>query len=788
MGFTGIEYNTEQSDIERLLQSVDRPGDYCVHSKLVSPMPRLEVKRVGTVAFPVQPAQVRALIEVAERAPYGKGPSTVLDTSVRNCWQIDSAAIRLGGQGWTVAFTTIMEQVSGGLGCPSARLEARPYKLLVYEPGGFFTPHRDTEKEVGMVGTLVVALPTEGAGGELVVRHKDREQVIDMCVSDPSLLAYAAFYADCTHETRALRKGHRVALVFNLILREPSNSGLLRAPDFTDHANAISSLLRAWSAHALSGAKIVWLLDHDYSSAGLSFATLKGTDAVVGRTLAIATERADCSLHAAIVQISEYGSGEYGWYGDDVDDVAMGEVENWECALEGWIAPDDSRPDYGKIPLLDRELLPDGALEDADPDEKRVEEASGNAGVSVQHVYRKAALVVWPRAEAVQTLARGSILGAIEYVESRLVMTDGKDAPMEDPRALGQQLIDAWTQEGSRGWRYDPRGECVRKMIAVLVKISDPDLTLRFLTTGAVRAYSGGENGELVAAATQVGATRMASFLPDLVRTNVPRHPENLLNLLWRLKEAHSECGRDEWHELLATSVVEALLALPRALSPAPANERPWDLPKPKSLNAQAICDLFSLTHQFGLEPQAMSTVRMLSAHTAHATPDRAIPQALAMMRDRNTSLSESRAYQALWRHASAFLVRRSGSPPEEPRNWLIDARLECNCRGCIQLQAFCNNPEITETKIAVAQSERAHLRHKIDGLKLDIDYVTERQGRPYRLVCSKNRASYMRRLSQYADDIEHMKVLIRNLPSGTMRDAPSSELKRLQMATGWLT
>lgn len=189
-------------------------------------MPRLEVKRVGTVAFPVQPAQVRALIEVAERAPYGKGPSTVLDTSVRNCWQIDSAAIRLGGQGWTVAFTTIMEQVSGGLGCPSERLEARPYKLLVYEPGGFFTPHRDTEKEVGMVGTLVVALPTEGAGGELVVRHKDREQVIDMCVSDPSLLAYAAFYADCTHETRALRKGHRVALVFNLILREPGNSAL----------------------------------------------------------------------------------------------------------------------------------------------------------------------------------------------------------------------------------------------------------------------------------------------------------------------------------------------------------------------------------------------------------------------------------------------------------------------------------------------------------------------------------------------------------------------------------
>ena len=787
MGFTGIKYNTEQRDIEELLESVDRPGDYCVHSKLVSPMPRLDVRHVGTVAFPVQPAQVRSLVEVAERAPYGKGPETVLDTSVRDCWQIDSAAIRLGGQGWTGAFRTILEQVSGGLGCPSERLEARPYKLLVYEPGGFFTPHRDTEKEVGMVGTLVISLPTEGAGGELVVRHKDREQVIDMCVSDPSVLAYAAFYADCTHETRPLQKGHRVALVFNLILRGPGDSGLLRAPDYTEHATAISSSLRAWSGDAPSGAKIVWLLDHDYSTAGLSFATLKGTDAVVARTLASAANRADCLLHAAIVQISEYGSGEYGWYDDDVDDVPMGEVEDWDCSLDGWIAPDDSRPNYGEIPLLNGELLPDGALANADPDERRVEEASGNAGVNVEHVYRKAALVVWPRAGTIQALARGSILGAIEYIQSRLAVTVGRNGPHEGPTVLGEQLIDAWTQEGTRGWRYDPRGECVRKMIAVLVKISDPDLTVRFLTAAAVRAYSGVENGELIAAARQVGAVRMAGFLPDLVRTNVPRHPETVLNLLWGLKETHCDSGCGEWRELLATSVAEALLALPRALSPQPVKERPWEAPEPKSLDAQAICDLFSLTHRFELEPQAMGTVRMISTHPNQATPDRTIPQALALMRDRNTSLAESRVYQALWRHASAFLLSRSGSPPEEPRNWLIDARVECNCSGCIQLKAFCNSPKIKETKIAVAQSERAHLRRKIDDLKLDIDYVTERKGRPYRLVCLKNRASHKRRLAEYAEDIKHMRVLIRSVPSGTMSDARSSELNRLRMATARL-
>ena len=114
MGFTQIEYNTDQSEIEQLLKSLDRPGDYCVHSKLVSPMPLLQVDEMGTVAFPVQEAQVRSLIGVAQRAPYGKGPDTVLDTSVRDCWQIDSSAFELGGQGWAQSFKVIMQQVSDG--------------------------------------------------------------------------------------------------------------------------------------------------------------------------------------------------------------------------------------------------------------------------------------------------------------------------------------------------------------------------------------------------------------------------------------------------------------------------------------------------------------------------------------------------------------------------------------------------------------------------------------------------------------------------------------------------
>ena len=785
MGFTNIEYNTEQKDIEELLQSLDRPGDYCVHSELISPMPLLQVERVGTVAFPVQEAQVRALLEVAERAPYGKGPETVLDTSVRDCWQIDSSKFHMGGRGWSESFKTIMAAVSDGLGCPSERLDARPYKLLVYEPGGFFTAHRDTEKQAGMVGTLVVSLPAEGAGGELVVRHGDRESVIDMCVSDPSMLSYAAFYADCTHETRPVRAGHRVALVFNLVLYGAGAPKLARAPDFAEQAEAISTSLRVWARNAQSGAKIVWLLDHDYSTAGLSFATLKGKDAVVARTLTTAAEQAACSLHAAIVHITEYGSADYGWYDDDDDLewVEMGEVHDWECGLEGWVSVDDSKPAYGRLPLLDGELLPDGALVDADPDDKRVEEASGNAGVSVEHVYRMAALVVWPQDKSVETLARGSILGAIEYVDSGLAAIDDDASGMEFRKALGEQLINAWDDEASRAWRYDPRGEAMRRMTAILVRISDPGLTMRFLNSHSIRGYSGIENRELVAAAGLVGADSMTGFLPEFVDTNIPRHPNNVLNLLWELQETCCDAGSSDWRELLSRVTISAIEHLPLAFKPPRENEESWNRREPKSLCDQAVCDLFSLTDQFKLVSNAAGAVRLIAKHPSEVSPDRTIPQALTKMRKRSRSLAGSQAYEALWRQATAFLLHRSSSVPQEPRNWFIDAQLGCDCRGCVQLQAFCRNPASQQTKIAVAQSERQHLRDKIKRLVLDIDYETERKGRPYRLVCSKNRNSHQRRLAQYADDIDHMNLLIACPPSSGTDDYRGSEVEQLQVA-----
>lgn len=100
MGVRGIEYGRKLERLEDLIRAIDRPGNYCVGGRLYAPMPRVLVEGVGELSFPVPEAQIAALVDAAERAPYGKGTETLVDTSVRDCWQIGAGSVELAGRAW----------------------------------------------------------------------------------------------------------------------------------------------------------------------------------------------------------------------------------------------------------------------------------------------------------------------------------------------------------------------------------------------------------------------------------------------------------------------------------------------------------------------------------------------------------------------------------------------------------------------------------------------------------------------------------------------------------------
>lgn len=112
--------------------------------------PGLRISGVGTLPLPLLlPELAQQITSLATKSPFGKGPDTLVDESVRKSWQIDPAKVSFDNPLFHDAIQTLAQNAA--IGVPEeVGVEAILYKMLMYEPGGFFKKHRDTEKEDGM--------------------------------------------------------------------------------------------------------------------------------------------------------------------------------------------------------------------------------------------------------------------------------------------------------------------------------------------------------------------------------------------------------------------------------------------------------------------------------------------------------------------------------------------------------------------------------------------------------------------------------------------------------------
>ena len=827
MGIQGIEYGHEHERLEQLLRGIKGPGDYCVGGRLFAPMPRVLVDGAGELSFPIPDVQIRGLIAAAERAPYGKGTETLVDTSVRDCWQIDAAQVRLAGRAWPDTFAKVMGLVAEGLGLSTERLEAELYKLLIYRPGGFFAEHRDTEKVPGMVATLSLSLPTPGAGGELVVRHGGREEAFDLSAGEPSELSFAAFYADCLHEIRPLAEGHRVTLVFSLFLR--SSVDPPGPPDYSDLAGAVAECLVRWRDEGVTD-KLVWLLNHEYSEGGLSFDTLKNADASVARVLADAADRADCELHAAVLRIEEVGSPRYeslthgwsrgfDWGWDEHVDVGPeadmdGVHDRWE-ALDGWVAPDGSHPPFGEIPMNALELLPQGGLDDAEPDDRRFRGSTGNTGPTLQFFYRLAALVVWPRELTVDIAASGSIDQAVAWVETQCApVGDGRDGDggwagagaselAGDPRGgrireLLGRLTGLWPIGDGAGGQQDRAG-----MLRLLRTTGEGEVAADFLDRVVMANYDGSENEALAAVLPVIGPAEAGEILPSFVEEHLPRRFKDVVELLV-LADAACAGSDSAWRQVLRATVAAALSGLGPALQTEsemrPGEDDDWvrnrwlqfrtpvgRAPHDEWIDHTAVSGLLVLAHRVGLGDEAAAAADAFGDHPDIVTPDRMVPAALELMHKQDT-LAATAAYGVLWRQAADFLLKRSSTVPGDPTDWTIAADIPCECELCARLRAFCRDPWKREERFKVRQDLREHLQRVIERRRLSMHCKIVRVGSPYTLVCTKNRAGHERRLLEYAEDLRCMGALLMAMPEGEGREVATGRAEQLGEALQSLT
>jgi hypothetical protein len=748
------------SKLPKLLRGVNRSGDFYVTGTAEFFAPQLEVEDIGVISLPLLPPQAKQLLEAAERAPRGDGEQPLYDESVRLTWQTDGERVRLTGRRWEQSLQQIVQRTAEGLGV-NAPVQAELYKLLIYCEGDFFVGPRDTEKAPGAFATLVIVPPSIYTGGELLIRLHEREVELDLKRDDPSDVAFAAFYADCAHEARPITSGCRLALIYNL--RRAGKGLQPKPPDYRSEQDRIAELLRRWAAAKGkpgdgSPEKLVYPLEHAYTSAELSFDALKGADAAMVPVLAGAAESAACDLHLALVTIVESGVAEYtdscgsrwGRY-DDGEGLEAGDVvERW-ASLSNLIGFGGGSAPLSEIPLEDAELCPPGAFDDLEAADIEFHEATGDAGATFERAYRSGAFVLWPRKRRLAILNQGGLRVTLSYL-SELVerwASGGGDrlAPeWREADELSGHMLGSWKAQSWLAGRDDGGRESnAHKMLTLLTQLGAAPRIASFLAdVTAAGEFSPGDVEAIARAAELLQPARRAELIGQIISRNAAQDLKSCGALLARAAES-----ADATAELKAPARV--LLNL---LPGDPAREQHAWRPRRQAPPAFVVDMIRALDRiDMALSERAVSYI--LTWPKTYSFDSALVPAMLALTEKHEGP--ETETMERVRRACVDHLRARVAQPLEPPADWTRSGVTTCSCEDCRDLNAFLASPDQQSWSLRAPEHKRSHIEEMARRNECELDMKTETRGKPYTLVCAKNQRNYDAHVQQRRDDLERL-------------------------------
>ncbi len=736
-------------------------------------MPELHIKGVGEIAFPLLAAQAREIIARAEAAPFGRGDKTVYDDSVRKCWQVDAAGFSCKAKAWQGFLKRALDTIGETLGI-RGKISAHPYKFLLYGPGGHFKAHQDTEKLDAMFGTLVIAMPSDHRGGQLHIRHDGREQVVDF--SDPAHardLQYAAFFADCEHEVLPVESGYRCCVVCNLRLDEGDPARLNLS--LTENSRFLLPALAALGQSAAGDLSAV-VLEHAYTEANFALRRLKGNDQARAQALLAAAGESGLEAHLALLTFHRSGdliehdyhrSGRGRWDDDDDndnDDGEMGEIYEESITLSDWRDARDRKRDLGPYHIAPEALVATEDLAALEPDEQEAEGYTGNAGCTMDHWYRRAAIVLWRSEDDEAILCRYNMTGAMAALGK--LGKDKKKGPGSPFHRLASAALELCPEKfhlphhrdvyGT--WHTHDHNNPLQGLIAAIAAAGAPDLLDKLVARLPVGGWLAADKAGWDALHQSFGAAALEPVRELLLAENTPAERISLYRALASL------AARTDGAEAVCR-VAAGLLALGLKEPGTGYNSRrdPRDPGPPPGDPEEAGALLAASPHLTAAKLRKSARVFLegdSSLAYARGVLGPALldkPAAIAIKQD--TSLVPQ-----LLDHAIAILEQETARPLPPYPDWrrpcpppVPDTSVGLMRRSpsapLAELAAFMADPAAKVHTFARRQDERGEIERFIASHRLDLDTVTIAKGSPHQLVATKNDASHRHALAMRDED-----------------------------------
>jgi hypothetical protein len=737
--------------VTSVLRDIRSRGSFAVRRHCAPDDLALQILGCGTIRFPISATQARTLRKVAHKAPFGLRDKTLIDARIRDTWQIAKSHVKIDARGWNPTLRVQLRAIQEQLGLPdNGRLVADFYKLLLYEPGQFFVPHQDSEKTDDMVGTLLVELPSDYTGGAVIVDHHGDKKTFRRTTRCGRELTLIAFYADCHHEIRPVKSGHRVVLTYNLRFR-----GAV-APTTTASTAVIDRLTKSIDDYFATPVpasrydkspperpdRFIYLLDHEYTQRSLSWARLKNADRPRAAALCAVAQRLDCEAYLALADVHERWGCESDDWGHrrwgrryhrappEGDDYVLTDLEDTEIEVGHWLnAAGTAAPEMASLGVGDSEVCFTRPSTDLEPFNTEHEGWMGNWGNTVDRWYHRAALVMWPKERGFVMRAKVAPAWAID----QLLEFVGR-GELGAARAKAESLLPFW----SRAARADETAVFFAATMKVAHAVDDRELATALLDPFVTERLGAANIKPLVLLLERYGLTWLQArfttwhgihrretraWLPFLTRLCVALHkldlPDAKQLTTWLLMREVTAIGQT------ADALGHGLVVNQRFLRDG------------YGLLIGDMVHVLRAASSIGERTSAERLVHLIVHETAF--PMMELGKLLRRLRAKCPPAGvRALGVGALYEHSVACLLEAVAHPPRSKENWSIEPPTRCTCALCAELAEFLRDPAQTALDWPLAKRRRQHIHRTIDAHDLPVSHTTHRRGSPYTLRLTK--------------------------------------------------
>lgn len=729
------------------LKKASSSGQFCTQISTSFDDLKLTVDPNGPLDFPLDEQATKSLIRYAQPAKFGLGEKTLYDPRVRNVWEISADRIQIDELLWSQTLESVLGRMQNELNLPlNGHLSAHLHNLLIYEPGQFFLGHQDSEKIDGMLGTLVVLLPSFFEGGALVINQHGDQRIFTAPKELMRELTFMAFYSDCIHEVKPVTSGYRVALTYNLVFESASEA---IAPQFNEDLTAELGRYFFDPSKANTGAEggrppwLVYLFDHEYSERGLSWNGLKGVDRLRAGELLGSAETLGLTAHLALGDIHQtwstesdehwgrYGRGRYRYNNDDdeeeSEDYRLTELIEDECELHHWIDSKGQRTGMGACGIPQELMCWTKSVDEYKPFKAEYEGYTGNAGNTLDRWYHRAAIVLWPAESNIASLGFVDMLWTLKTIDSILSQN------LKEGQSALKQILPHWQRIDLSYFLYSPDKTLTSTIVKTAIAAMEPDLAVELLSPVGIQTILHTQESELLSLAESYGESWFLQQM-QIWKTRQQKHHVVELDNLVQLVEVFGKRFRKiaNWIWEYQCSLIVAHDAKSVAHD------------SPKTINQELIKRIGRIEALL-LTTQMMADSQLSNRMVDHILSHSRLYHAVGLAKLIKTLMeNQDQPTLALWglnRLLTEIKVRlrKQADVKRDDDNWSIAEKIPCACGDCKELQIFLSASKQQKIVWPLAKDRRQHIHGIIESMEIPVSHVTHRTGSPHKLVLIKS-------------------------------------------------